>query len=243
MNLSVRQERALEELKRMPVPPAPAILKASLVQAPLWVRWAPAGAVLLAAALIGLVFVRLPLTESGSHVVISEGLQTIHLADGNTTLILQSPADLQVRRLDRRLLSGRLEADFLLRKGDLFLEADPHLPKQILIQTPLLQARITGTQLLIGHRPEEGSRLVVLRGRVQVKPIGGAWSKLPAGEELTVRSDGRVLRQPIQSAFDPTVLSVPGILVPDTQRSSHGSEPVSPDDSGMLRRTIWHEQE
>lgn len=240
MNLSVRQEKALERLKQIPVPPAPAIPKGSLVQVPGWYRWAPVGGVLLAAALVGLAFVRLPLTESGSHVVISQGLQTIHLPLGKTTLILQSPAELQVRRLDRHLLSGRLEADLLLRKGDLFLEADPRAPKQILIQTPLLQARITGTQLLVGHRPEEGSRLVVLRGKVQVRTPGGAWSPLPVGEELTVRPDGIVLRRPIQSAFDPAQLQVQ----PDAEEATRDSEPTSSNDSaGMLRRMIWHEEE
>jgi len=240
MNLTVRQEKALEQLKRLPVPPAPVIPKASLVPVSAWVRWGPAGGLLLAAVLIGLAFVRLPLAEGGSHWRISEGLQTIHLPLGNTTLILQSPADLEVRRLDRRLLSGRLEADLLLRKGDLFLEADPRVPKQILIQTPLLQARITGTQLLIGHRPEGGSRLVVLRGNVQVKTPGGAWGKLPAGEELTVRLDGTALRRPIQSAFNPAQLSLRGAVVPEAISSSSSSSTGS---SGELRRLIWHEQE
>lgn len=241
MDLTLRQEKALEQLKRLPVPPVPAILKASLVRAPAWVRWAPITAMLLAAAFAGLMFVRLPLTEGGSHWVISEGLQTIHLPLGRTTLILQSPADLQIRRIERRLLSGRLEMDLLLKEGDLFLEADPRAPKQIFIQTPLLQVRLTGTQLLIGHRPAEGSRLVVLRGQVQVKMPNSEWSPLPSGEELTVRSDGTAARRPVQSTFDPAELQVQPHPPAAAGVEDSESGPVNRT-RGPLRRMIWHEE-
>lgn len=238
-NLSHRQAQVLEQLKKLHVPPAPHISKASLVPAPAWYRWKPAGLLLLVAAVIALPFIRLPLTQNGSHLVFSQGFQTLTLPVGKTMLVLQSPADLKIQHLQRHLLSGRLEAELLLEKGELFLEADPFLPKQILIQTPLLQARITGTQLLIGHQPEEGSRLMVLRGTVHVKTETGTWEPLPAGEELTVRTDGTSLRRVFETRFDPAFLQVKPIL-PDAVPTESSPADEQPN---QLRRLIWHEQE
>lgn len=241
VELSKRQEQALERVTGLPVPPAPPISKAVLIRVPGWYRAAPAfGALLFAILLVSVVFISFPLSESGSRLMLSEGRQTIHLPVGGTTLILQSPADLRIEKMRRRFLSGRLEAELVLGKGELFLEADPKAPKLILIRTPFLQARITGTQLLMGHQPETGSRLVVLRGKVQAKTTPGGWELVPAGEELTVGPDRTVVRRPIRPAF---MLQAPGARAPGTDRSSRDSEPVSPDDSRMLRRVIWHEQE
>ncbi len=242
VDLTLRQKKALEQITGMPVPPAPPIPKAVLIRVPGWYRAAPAGGVFLAAVLLAsLAFVSFPLSENGSRLMFSEGRQTIHLPVGRTTLTLQSPADLRIEKMQRQFLSGRLEAELILGKGELFLEADPKAPKRILIQTPFLQARITGTQLLIGHQPETGSRLVVLRGKVQVKTFTGGWELLPAGEELTVGPDRTVMRRPIQASFDPHELETLSHAV--TEQSA---VPESPNPDGAektLHRLIWHEQE
>lgn len=248
--LSVKQENLLRRMRTLEVPPMPAPDPALLLQdRPLRYRVLSLGARRLALLLIvlligGILFygmARVPQVwqgvvpfRSGSVAqLLTEGRQTIRLPGGQGTLILEGPAILQMNQLSRNLLSGRCEAKLLLQQGDLFLQARAGRPKLIQIQTPLLTLQVTGTQLWVGHRPELGSRIMVLEGEVQVKAGHSTWQPLPARVELTVSPEGRIRRRDLSgqepSVWEDTPLSTP-------------SDGAAGSDSRSNQRLLWHEE-
>lgn len=243
--LTQRQEEALERLRGLAVPSASPLPPGSLIPPPWWYRLRPMGAALLLAGLAVLPFVWIPFGSAGSRIEIQDGTRTLPLPRGHGTLTLFGPAELTVVHLQRHLLTGKWEGDLLLGKGELFLQADPRSAKEILLRTPLLLVRVTGTELLIGHRPEEGnSRVLVLHGAVQAQPHGGSRQPVIAGEEFTVHPDGSVLlRSLVQPRFGSAALDAPlpaEAMPPETEPAPFTPSEESTD---APRRILWHEQE
>ena len=251
--LTPRQEAALARLKALPVPPAPVVDISLLVKPPVGHRFFPMGLLLTGTALffclLLLPFIKVPETWTGAMTIrsgsviqlLTEGTQVIRLPQEGT-LVLQGPAALEFRRLSRRLVSGKREGDLRLKEGELFLQMDPALPKLILIQTPLMAIQVKGTRFVIGHRPDQGSRLQVIDGSVWARLVGSqkGWERIPAGMELTVTSNGEVQRKALEPKKGSAQKNSPGITMPIVQNDPNPAERPAP--SG-LRRALWHEEE
>lgn len=250
--LNRRQERLLEQMSRIPAPRPPLLRKETLIEPP-WVYrllpWAgPMGGILLLVA--GFLYVpsltipeswggSLPLRSGQMLSLPAERSQAVTLPQIQGMLILQGPGEIQVERLSRRLISGYREGAWRLTHGQLYFDAESHTPKQILIHTPLLTVRVTGTQFLLGHELERGSRLVVVRGFVEVKPWHGQsqWELLPAGVVLSMTPQGKMERQILRQEFPLDDFRLPAVA------RRFGSSSV-PDDAKApdLRRLLWHEE-
>ncbi len=235
-DLTPQQQTALAELKQCPVPEPPALEANFLREPPVGYQLLSgkgllaAGLLLLAAAWQGTLLLR-----SGASIALMEGKsETIRLPRENGTLLLYGPARLEMRRLSRHLITGRIEGELLLEEGDLLLSAASHAPKQIWIKTPLLQIRVTGTQLLVGHRASQGSRLFLWEGTVRVKPAGKPWRSLPAGMAFTVTPQGAVAQE-----------SLTGFTARPSPQGPGGSSEAIPQQPQLKEfiRLLWHEQD
>ena len=235
-----RQQQVLRALRRLPIPPPPPLAPDFLKGAPLGYRLLSHRALLFA----GFVFLTLfsapllTLPENWSGTVLLKSGVPIELEPGKTaafalprsqgTVILQGPARLTADHLGRNLFSAQVEGTLRLDYGDLFLKAHAGIPKQIFVETPLLHVRVTGTQLLVGHRPDQGSRVRVIEGSVFVHRVGdpARWRKLSADMELAATPQGLLFRNPIHGA------------------SRESGTPFSPEDEPVisLGRTLWHEE-
>ncbi|MBI3615778.1 MAG: FecR domain-containing protein [Candidatus Omnitrophica bacterium] len=249
--LTKRQQGALERLKLMPTPSAPALRPALLLEAPWIYRFLTPERVFITAAgflllaLFALPYASVPenwlgpvVLHSGSTITLAAGKNCeIQLPRDEGICILQGPAHLSISRISRDLLTGQMEAAMELNYGDLYLKVDPASAKRIQIQTPLIAVRITGTELLVGHRPEEGSRVWVTRGMVSVRSGDGSqeWEPLTSGMELSKTPQGQVLRQPYSSLGKPSgrmddlELKLPGM-------EEESSAPLD------ITRLLWHEE-
>ena len=213
--LTPRQQEALEQLKVMPIPSAPALELALLREPPWGYRFLTPGPLLIVGmgflllTLFVLPYATLPeswlgpvVLKSGSAITLAAGKNCeIQLPRSQGICILQGPAHLAIDRISRNLLTGQMEAALKLSYGDLFLKVDPAQPKRIQIQTPLLWVRITGTELLVGHRPQDGSRVWVMRGTVWMKlsTDSGNWEPLMSGMEYATTPAGSALRKSYSS--------------------------------------------
>lgn len=246
--LTPRQKEAIRGLRSMPVPRAPILKPDALKDPPLGYRFATPGAFLAVAVLTALIlrpFLKgseswqgpFPM-KSGSAIALMAGKSiAFQFSRGEGTLILQGPAQLHLRSLTRHRVTGRVEADLLLNHGELWLRASSDTPKWIRIQTPLFTVRVTGTQLLVGHRAGQGSRLLVAEGTVQVKSADGPWQEVSPGVEWSVTPDGQIRREP----REPEEWKIEEILfpspIPDAPLQAPQAVP-----SSKKRQPLWHEE-
>lgn len=251
IGLTPTQEKALEALQGLPTPPAPEVSPILLVDAPLRYRALPWG--LGTAGLILLILFGWPLLtvptawqgavalKSGSAVqLMVNQTQAIRLPNAQGILLLHGPAELKLERLHRHLFTGRTEATLNLPQGDLLLSVSSRQPKVILIETPLLAVRVTGTQLLVGHRPGQGSRLVVVEGKVLAKPKGDKrWQPVSSGTVLRVSPAG--VATIIATSAD-KVIATPALSGrKQSPRNDEDALPLLPEADPW--RYLWHEQE
>jgi hypothetical protein len=241
MGLTQRQELIFSKMRKLPVPEAPALSPACLKDLPWSYRLIGSPFVLSGALLFAALFASFLWTwaapvhwqgaapfRTGASIRLEEGTGLdFRLPREEGFLTLQGPADLKVIRLGRRIITGRMEAVLKLNKGELLMDVSPKIPKQIFIHTPLLQARITGTRLLVSHRPEEASRVRVFHGTVFVRPAGGQkdWQPVAAGTEFAITVSGQALQS-----------SSPAQGV-ETFTQAGKTEPVT------LGPVLWHEEE
>jgi len=183
-----------------------------------------------------------PLKSGSAIELTSAGSWKIPLPGLEGFLMLSGPARFQVERLRKYPFTGRTEGTFQLREGELFLTAAGQLPKLLQIKTPLLTVRVTGTQLVIGHRAGQGSRLIVMEGEVWAKPAGSevGWRSLPAGIELTVTPKGQVHRRSFRGDGGDE-WKMGDLRLPTGRDGSGRSEGGDPRSSVDLRRFLWHE--
>lgn len=250
-DLNPRQEKALQRLRQAPAPRPPLLKEAALTRLPLRYRLisfaAPLGLLLLIAGVLLAPFLTLPeswgtslsLKAGGVIQVDQEKSLALDLPQIKGLIVFQGPGQMKVERLSRCFISGRKEAEFTLQKGQLYFDADPMIPKQILIHTPLLTIRVTGTQFLLGHETEQGSRLVVVRGEVEAMPhLGsGGWEPVPAGMILSVTPQGTIERQLLKKELPLDDFRLP--VVSKRFGSSSGPEE---EPSVNLHRILWHEE-
>ncbi len=255
--LTLRQQGALASLRRIPISGAPPLRAEGLRQPPWGYRYGPWG-VAVTAGLIASIVVwprltiqqvwqgSLPLRSGSAIQLVEPSSETIRLPQGEGTLTLQGPARLAIQRLERRLITGRTRASLQLDYGDLILQVAPGLPKLLEIRTPLLAVRITGTEVLIGHRPDEGSRVLVVRGTVLTQiPPQRSWQPLPAGMVLTINAEGRVLRYTAGPLLGHTTSSANG-RAGETALPRQSSPSTSPSSNARwpdLLRMLWREEE
>lgn len=249
--LTAKQEKALAHLRRMPVPDPPLLQKGTLLQPPWIYRLIPfsayAAGLFLIAGVVSLPFLGIPeswgaalFLKSGRVVELSgDRTMALDLPQIKGRMILQGPTRVQVKSLHRRLLSGRREGEFALAEGQLYFEAEPISPKQVLIHTPLLTVRVTGTEFLLGHQVQQGSRLVVVQGDVEALPLGsrGEWEWVPAGMIFSVTPEGLIEREVLRKELPLDDFRLPAV----GQRfgSSSGPDETPPVN---LRSLLWHEE-
>lgn len=248
-DLTVKQKRALERLKEQAIPAPAPLQPQSLVLPPLeyrvgiwlWQFGVPAFFLLFLSVFP---WIQVPEVwsgkmdlKSGSVIqLLTQGSQTVNLPRGQGKAILEGPATLEFQRLRRHLLSGRMSGELQLMEGGLFLRAKSAIPKEILIRTPLVVVRVTGTQLFVGHDPEGGSRVLVIEGKVAVKrDIDAAWKPLEAGKKLVVHPDGTFT---LQKILGPSSFVRPEQAV---QAPADAQLPAD-DDSAVWWRLLWHEE-
>mgnify|MGYP001605883307 CR=1 FL=1 len=205
--LAARQEQVLKHLRELPLAPIPPLRAEQLTAPPVayrLVKWIPLfGLALSFCFLLYLPFIKVhdmwdssvPLRTGSSVRLLTTASQAIRFGGERGTLVLQGPAKLEFDRLDRRFLGGGVEAKLFLHEGELLFQTRPGGRHWIQIRVPGMTVQAKGTQLLIGHHPERGSRLRVLEGTVEVLPKGGEWQELSTGAELTVRPNGSVARE------------------------------------------------
>ena len=178
--------------------------------------------------------------RSGSIIqLLTGGTQVVGLPRGQGTLTLEGPAVLAFKDLRRNRFSGRHEGSLLLDRGEFLFRAHTDSPKQLLLHTPLMTVRVTGTELVLGHHPDQGSCLCVLEGKVLVKKQGGTdWEPVQERMQLTVTPDGKMQRQPIPNEWRVEPLPLPA----DSRTGFLSDKPEQESPPGELRRFLWYEK-
>lgn len=249
-DLNQRQEKALERLCQAPVPRPPLLKGVALTNPPFRYRLipfaVPVGLLLLSAGVLLTPFLTLPerwggalSLKSGQALQLSEERTlAVELPQIQGRILFQGPGRMEVKRVGRRLISGLREGKFALAEGQLYFEAEPSSPKQVLIHTPLLTIRVTGTQFLLGHQAQQGSRLVVVQGVVEVMPgTHGEWEPIPAGMILSVTPQGLIEREMLRKELSLDDFRLPAV----NRRFGFSPEPEEVPQVD-LRRLLWREE-
>lgn len=250
--LTPRQEEALARLRQAPVKKPPLLKGMALIKPPLLYRLIPlagpvAGLFLIAGAvLLPLLEIPeswggwLPLKSGGAVELSSDRTLAMNLPQIGGVMVLQGPGRMKVNYLGRRVISGWREGRFTLTEGQLYFSAQPGAPKQILIHTPLLTIRVTGTQFLLGYQAQQGSRLVVVRGEVEARipgGNGGEWEPVPAGMILSVTPEGAIKREVLRKELPLDDFRLPAV----SRRFGSSSAPEDAPPMN-LRRLLWYEE-
>ena len=248
--LSPKQEAVLKALAVSAVPPVPPLNPKLLKGLPFWMRWAPFVKALSVSVLLGSVALLfhpvipevlegpIPLKNGSSLELLAGKTWRIPLPSAKGWMVLDGPASLELVRAGRALLSGRFEAEIVLNRGDLFIQVHSDAPKMIQIRTPLCVVRVTGTEMLIGHQPGQGSRLLVMRGAVEMKTVSSdEWEPLDTNVLLRIDPQGRISREFVQEKMqfpklDPTMRSDSSSSAQDSEKEEKLPE---------LWNMIWHD--